>query len=158
MSVLGRAVRSSSVVRIGQRVFMGSVVWRGATVIVTSLVRTVPDVSSDSNRRINVLCADSRVLRGLSSSLDAAAASWQRSAVRKKVMSELRASDESARVRTVAIAVVAAVASHTVVVALLGVPVHALGWIARLAMLAAAMILISRPASAAAAWRDWRAR
>jgi hypothetical protein len=157
MSFVGRTVRSSAVVRMVPRVFNGSIVCRGAITISRRLLCTVPDTASRSSERIDALFGDSRVIRALSTSFSASESFWHDSAL-GTVVDRIFASDDTTRVRTIGMIVLTAVAVHSMVFAVLAVPVQTLGWIVRLALLAAGAILASRPSSFAIAWKYWRDR
>src|SRR5438477_6739491 len=128
MSFIARAVRSSTAVHMVPRLFAGSIVCRGATAAVARLLRTVPATASGSSERIDVLSAESRSIRALSGLFAASESSWHGS-VPGMVVAEMLALDGVTRVRTIGIIILTAVAAHTLVFAMLLVPVLTLGWI-----------------------------
>jgi hypothetical protein len=157
MSFAGRTVRSSAAVRIIPRAFKGSLVCRGAIAVTKGLLWTVPDTASGSSEWIDVLFAGSRLSRGLSTLFAALESSWQNATLGTRV-NRLLAVDAVTRVRTIGVIILTAVAVHTLVSVILAMPVLLLGWLVRMGLVAASMMLILRPSFFATAWKCRRDR
>ena len=99
------------------------------------------------------LVAGSRVVSALSSLMTTPLAALPASASMRLLAPVLRR-DLQVRVRVVGCTLLIAVLTHTLLLVVLGVPVHALGWSFRISVAAAAAFAMWRSAALAAAIRD----
>ena len=104
-------------------------------------------------KRLDTVVADSRILNALSSIVMAPTSAWREAAV-WRVLDPILSVDLPTRFHLGGSVVVVATLTHTVVLALLGVPVHALGWSFRVGLFAVGLLFVWRPEALAAAWRD----
>ena len=107
--------------------------------------------------RIRILLSTSRIAAVLSSVVMAPIMASREASV-GRMLDPLRSFDLRARIRTASCAIVVAVLTHTALLALLGIPVHVLGWSMRLGLLAAGAIGLRWPDLLAAAWHDKQSR
>jgi hypothetical protein len=107
--------------------------------------------------RVRTVMSTSRLARLLSSLVMAPVIASRQARVRR-LLDPLVSQDLPAKIRTGSCAIVVAVLTHTVLLAVLGVPVQALGWSTRAALLAAGVIGLRWPGPFAAAWRDRQTR
>jgi len=103
--------------------------------------------------QFDAIVSDSRVVRALSACVNAPFDAWEGARTRRFVDAVL-ALDLAVRVRLIGWALLVAVLTHTVVMAVLRVHVFQLGWTFRGVVAVAATILMWRPDVFAAAWRD----
>ena len=120
--------------------------------VLTGLAREPSEEPESRTReRIEALAANSRVMGALSLILTAPALAAREARVRR-LLDPLLGLDLPARLRIGAFVSLVAVATHTILLALLGVPVHALGWGVRAGLFVAGAIVLRRPGVLAAAW------
>jgi hypothetical protein len=165
--LLRRASESSTVVDRIRPAIAGSVVCASASAVLRSLAgarhRIVVGLHSSgsasrtgpASHRLEGMVGDSRVVRAFWSLFTVPAALPRESGV-ARLLDPIVALDLPGRVRAAACTILAAVATHTLLMAALGVHVHALGWTIRAALVAGCAIVLRFPASFAAAWSDRR--
>jgi hypothetical protein len=107
--------------------------------------------------RVRTLLSTSRIARVLSFLIMAPVVASREARVRR-LLAPLATLDLPARIRTGGCTIIVAVATHTVLLAVLGVPVHTLGWSTRAGLLAAGLIGLRWPEPFAAAWTDRQTR
>lgn len=107
--------------------------------------------------RVRAVLSTSR-LANLLSSLVMAPVIASRQARVRRFLNPLVSQDLPAKIRTGGCAIIVAVLTHTVLLFVLSVPVYALGWGFRGALLAAGMIALRWPEPIAAAWKDRQTR
>jgi len=164
MGAFDRVVASSIVARTLRRAAAHSAVWtaggallRMARMYRQRLVAGVRHEWSDEQevRSIEQLpIHDSRLLRPLFRALRAASAGWSHQGRVRRLLAPIVDSDLDVQVRAAGIAIVAAVVVHTVLLALVGVPVQRVGWGLRLGLAAVGAFAVTRPRTVAAALRD----
>ena len=94
------------------------------------------------------------VLGRLATSLVDAPRLALREAEVRRLWDSVRGLDLESRVRAIGSAMVAAVLTHTALLAVLGVHVYAFGWIIRAVLLTSGVVVVRKPGAIAAAWRD----
>ena len=107
--------------------------------------------------QLDALASSSRIVAGLSSLITALVAAWRESGLRR-VLQGILSLDLEDKISVGGWAIIVAVLTHTALLAVLGVPVHALGWSVRLGLVAAGVIGLRRPEPVAAAWKDRHTR
>jgi hypothetical protein len=107
--------------------------------------------------QVGALVSTSRVGNVLSALATATGMAWRGSFIRRSV-APLLARDVPDRIRTGGVAILVAVVTHTVLMAILGVGVHTLGWSFRAVLLTAGAIGMRWPDRVATAWQEWQAR
>ena len=112
---------------------------------------------SASPEQLRMLAEDSLTVRALSRLVDIPVDAWHDSSARRLVDGILTL-DLAVRMSLLGWMVLAAIVTHIVILATLGIRVYLLGWAMRLVLLLLAIALIARPAAFAAAWRDRRER
>ena len=175
MTVLRRAMASSVVIRRLRRIADGSRVYAA----VAAWTRWVPGRRwlRETERRIVVglggawsgqeeirtverldaLVSTSKVAAVLSGTVMAPILA-SRDARLRRLFHSAGSLDLPAKVRTGSCAIIVAVLTHTVLLAVIGVPVHLLGWSLRVGLGAAGALGLWRPEAVAAAWRDRQIR
>jgi CBS domain containing-hemolysin-like protein len=165
MDCARRAIDSSAVVRLIRPAIAGSAVCAAAASALRSLRRTREGIvvgvggrrsarqAVRTNQQLDAMAADSRVIDALSSLLTAPSVA-RREAGAARLLDLVLGLDLLERIRISAYIIVVAVMTHTVLLAVLGVPVHEVGWGIRAGLLVGCVILVRWPESFAAAWRD----
>lgn len=156
---------SSVLVRALRRVAAGSVVCAAVVAAAAWWRRTLkrivvgpgrewsPEQEHRRAEELATLVAGSRLVAALSSLVTAPMAALPAAASRRLLAPVLRP-DLQARVRVVGYVLVIAVLTHTMLLAVSGVPVQAVGWSFRTCVAAAGLFAIWRPLALAAAIRD----
>jgi hypothetical protein len=165
VDLVSRASESSTVVNRVRSVIAGSVVCTFAASAVRSLAgarqRMVVGLRGTgsalppgfASQRLEGMVSDSRVVRALSSLLTVPA-TVPREAQVVHLLDPILGLDLPGRMRVAACTILAAVATHTLLMAVLAVPVHEVGWAMRAALAAASAIVMRWPEPFAAAWQD----
>jgi hypothetical protein len=172
MTVLKRAMDSSVIAQHLRRLTADSVVcaaaaaatarWRAVTrwlhVTRQRIVEGLGGEWSDQEEirtveRLGTLLSTSRIATMVASVVRAPMAA-SRDARVWRLLGPLRSPDLATRVRTGSCAIVAAVLCHTVLLAVVGVPVYGLGWTTRAGLLAIGAAGLRWPHAVVAAWRD----
>ena len=160
-----RVMDSSVVARVVRRVVAGSILCAILASTTRRLRRTRERIGAGlggawsheqairASEQLEALAADSRVMAALSSCVTAPWAAWHEASV-KRLLDPILDLDLPARFRLTGFVLVIAVLTHTALLAVLGVPVEALGWSVRAGLVVASLIVIWRPRQLAAAWRD----
>jgi hypothetical protein len=147
---LGRAAESSVVVRALAR---GAAWCRETNGRVAAGVRSRTDRPAATPEQLRMVADDSVVVRTLTRLIDLPVKAWQH-ATAKRLFDSVLSLDLAVRMSLLGWMLLAAIVTHVVVVAALGVPVSVLGWSTRAVLALLAVALIVRPAVFAAAWRD----
>ena len=171
MSVLTRAMISSAVVRRARHLASGSVVcavvaaaarWPNVTqwlrqtrqrIVVGAGGEWSAEQESRTVEQLDMLMSSSLIAAALSSLVMAPIVASREAGLRH-VCDRMLSLDVPARVRAGSCAIIVAALCQTALLALFGVPVYALGWSIRAALIAAGTIAFRRPEAVAAAWRD----
>jgi len=103
--------------------------------------------------QLDVLVSTSVIAAGISSLVAAPIAAWREAGLRR-VWDRMLGLDVPTKVRTASVAIIVAVLCHTVLLVLLRVPVHMLGWSMRAVLVAAGAVAFRQPGALAAAWSD----
>lgn len=157
-NAVARAAESSAVVRLGSRSVARCAAWirqTNARLAVGLRGRSVRPTATPEQLRM--VADDSVTVRVLSRLVDIPVNAWNDAAARR-LLDSILALDADVRVSLLGWMVLAAVVTHVVVVAVLGVRVYLLGWGTRAVLAALAIALIARPSAFAAALRDRRSR
>ena len=147
---LSRLVENSAVIGAAKKI---------ARLIAAADARVAADIQwrpEDQKRerdRFANVASTSWIVRTLESYVSAFASAWNGAAVRRLADWALTLPVED-RSRMIGVILVTAVLTHIVILALLGEPVHALGWSTRVGLLAAGVFAFRWPEVFAAAWRD----
>lgn len=107
--------------------------------------------------RIRDLVSTSRIAAVLSALVTAPILASREARVRR-LLDPLRRLELREQIRTASCAIVVAAFTHTALLALLGVPVHVLGWTMRMVLVAVGAIGLRWPEAFAAAWKDRQER
>ena len=137
MSVLQRAAGSSAIARRLRR-------WAG---------EWSPDQEQREVEQVRALLSTSRLAAAVSRPIHLFAAAWRHSRLRR-VSDAAQGLDAAALARLIGWALIVAVFCHTVLFAVIGVRVGALGWAMRTVLLALGAAGFFRPETWAAAWKD----
>lgn len=158
-------MNSSVLVRVGRSVAAGSAIYAAVAAVNRVLRRTRQRIvvvlggewsveqQIRTTERLNALVADRRIVAVLSS-LVTATLTAGRDAGARRMVAPFFDLDLPARVRAGGCVVVIAVLTHIVLLAVIGVPVHAFGWGIRVGLVAAGLAVVWRPGAPSAAWRD----
>lgn len=156
MSALGNAIASSTVARRLSRARQWFRV-TGERMAVGLGERWSAQQERREFERVKVVMSTSR-LAGVLSALVMAPVIASRQARVRRLLDPVISQDLPAKIRTGSCAIIVAVLTHTVLLAVLGVPVQTLGWSTRAILLAAGLIGLRWPGPFAAAWKDRQAR
>jgi hypothetical protein len=175
MTAFTRAMDSSLVVRNIRRLAAGSVVCAAVIAItrwpeVTRWLRQTEQRivvglggpwSEEEERRtvaqLDALASNSRIVAGLSALVTAPLPAWRESSLRR-LLRKILSLDLEDKICVASWAIIVAALTHTALLAVLGEPVHALGWSVRLGLVAAGAIGLCWPERVAAAWKDRHTR
>jgi hypothetical protein len=165
IDVTRRALDASVVVARVRPAVAGSVVWAAGAAAIRRL-RAIGDAitaassaaqlrrgSLDAPRQFDRMASESGLVAALSSVLAAPSIALREAGV-FRLLQPLLDLDLSNRIRVVGCITLVAVITHTLLLALLRVPVHGLGWGMRVALVAASTVAIRWPEPIAAAWSD----
>jgi hypothetical protein len=165
MDCARRAVDSSALVHLIRPVIAGSAACAAAASALRRLRRTRERIvvglggrwSSQqalrASQRLDAIASDSRVVGQFSSWLAAPSVAWREARVTRLLVPVLGL-DLLERVRMSGCIILMAAITHAVLLAVLGVPVHALGWWIRAGLVGVCVIVVRWPGPFAAAWRD----
>jgi hypothetical protein len=165
MDYVRRAIDSSAVVRVIRPPIAGSAACAAAASAVRWLRRTREAIvvgvglrrsarqTVRTDQQLDAMAADSRVMGALSSLLTAPSVA-RREARAARLLDLMLGLDLLERIRISGCIIVVAVMTHTVLLAVLGVPVHEVGWGIRAGLVVGCVILVRWPGPFAAAWRD----
>ena len=160
-----RAIDSSAVVHLIRPVVETSVVCAAVVSTVHWLRRTRERIvvglggkrsaqqTTRDSQQLDALAADSRLIAALSSLWTIPSIAWRESGV-KHLLDPILGMDLLNRTRMSGCIIVIAVMTHTVLLAVLGVPVHEVGWAIRGGLVVVCVIVVRWPEPFAAAWRD----
>lgn len=171
MSLLRRAMSSSVVVRNVRRLAAGSAVCAAVAAVirwpnVTQWLRQTRqriavglggEWSEQQEIRtveqLDALVSNSRIAAALSALVMAPIVASREAGLRR-VLDRFLSLDSLTKVRTGSCAIIIAVLCHIALLALLGVPVHALSWSISTGLVAAGLVVVWRPDTLVSAWKD----
>jgi hypothetical protein len=158
------AIASSAIVRAARPIIAGSLLCRvlgriaagarqSAHRVAAGLDRRTANPDDAGDARLGALVAHSRLLDAPRAVKRVVVTAWLHAAT---VSAVTPAHDQGAGglIAAAGAALIVAVLTHTVLLALIGIPVHALGWRARAVLGLGGLALHRRPEPWAAAWRD----
>ena len=137
---VGRAVRAAMEMR--RRIGIGLAAERSL------------DARRAAARRLERLFDDSRLIQFLAGTATTLCTAFGNASSIRVLAGPIGDGDRVAAVRTGALVVVVAVLTHSLIFAVIGVPVAALGWTTRIVLLILGLAVAWRPRGLAAAWRD----
>jgi hypothetical protein len=165
LDVAEAAAGSSAVVRVGRGIVEGSVVCAA----IASAVRLLPRArgraaaasrpersaaeAAAAGERLDAIASGSRIARLLSSAVEASSRA-QRDAGAARLVEPFLSLDLANKIRVMGGVTLIAAIAHMLLLAVLGVPVHEVGWAIRAALVAASAIVMRWPEPFAAAWQD----
>ena len=153
-ALVGRASDSSVLVNRVRPAIAGSIICASGASIVRSLAgarqRTAAGRANEPFERV---VSESRLIRAFSSLFTVPAAVRHEARV-VRLLDPIVGLDLRDRIRAAASTILAAVATHTVLMGVLGVRVHGLGWATRTALVATSAVALLWPQPFAAAWRN----
>ena len=165
MDYVRRAIDSSAVVHLVRPAIAGSAVCASAASVGRWLQRTQQRIvvglggrwsarqGVRTNQQLDAMAADSRVIGALSSLLTAASVARREAGV-TRLLDLMLGLDLLERIRISGCIIVVAVMTHTVLLAVLGVAVHEVGWGIRAGLVVGCVVPVRWPGPFAAAWRD----
>lgn len=156
MTAFRRAAGSSLIVRSVRRLVMGlrTMDQRIAAGLGDPWSAAQEAHETESVRRLLSTSRIAALLSALMTALTAAS----REAYVARWLGPLHGLDLPSRIRTGGVAIIVAVVSHTILMAVIGVPVHSLGWTMRAVLVAGGAIALRWPEPFAAAWKDRQTR
>ena len=172
---VARAVAESTVVAAVRRAAAGSVVWRTVRALTRwpNAARRISEVrrritkgfggewSAEQERQsvaqMDAIVGSSRIAAGVGWVVTRTVDAWHSSRTQQVLSAAARTPSEDV-IRICGVAMLVAVVTHTVLLALLGVPVYRLGWASRIVVSAAGLIALRHSAAVVAALKDRRAR
>jgi hypothetical protein len=111
------------------------------------------DDASRESRALDALTADSRIIGGVSSLVMALPLAWKDTGIKRSLDAVIQV-DLLERIKLLGILVITALTTHAVLLALLGLSLHEIGWGLRAGWLGVGLFALGRPEPLAAAWKS----